>query len=270
MEYLNIHTSTLDSPEFVGADAIERGTWLCLQRYCIGQENSGRIEDCAKWKDRQWQQLVRVTLREVRREARLWRWEGSTLVVFYYPLEAEAKVIAKRLVAQENGKAGGRPKKNPYETEGKPSLVFSEKAKGKEKEGKENNTPQPPFGGSERGGELVERVKGLRPKWAAVALLSAGEERVFRRNRPVLESLTPEDWALLREFLAARIPEGSAWFQPRLLAKFLENPGAALGDAREWKSKQRPALKVVPAPVPVERSEEDAAALAEFLKQKTR
>jgi hypothetical protein len=139
-----------------------------------------------------------------------------------------------------------------------------------EKRREDKNTPQPPCRGGERGGELVERVKGLRPKWAAVALLSAGEERVFRRNRPVLEALTLEDWALLREFLAARIPEGSAWFQPRLLAKFLENPGAALGDAREWKSKQRPALKVVPAPVPVARSEEDAAALAEFLKQKTR
>jgi len=122
----------MDSAEFVGADTVERGTWLSLQRYNIGQENSGLIEDCAKWKDRQWQQLCRVTLKEVRREARLFRWEGNDLRVFYYPQEAEDIVRMKRLVAQENGKLGGRPVKNPNETERKPTLVISGKAKGKE------------------------------------------------------------------------------------------------------------------------------------------
>lgn len=145
MEYLNIPVCVLDSSEFIGADQIERGTWLCLQRYCIGQENSGVIDDCAKWKDRQWQQVCRVTLREVRRESRLFRWEGFNLRVFYYPQDSEDQVKAKRLVAKANGKMGGRPLKNPAETQPKPTLVIFEKAKGKEKKGKEIDIDPAPF-----------------------------------------------------------------------------------------------------------------------------
>lgn len=271
MEYLNIHTSTLDSPEFVGADQIERGTWLCLQRYCIGQENSGVIPDCGKWKDRQWQQLCRVTLREVRREARLFRWEGMNLRVFYYPLEAEEKVIRKRLVAQENGKSGGRPLKNPEETQSKPMLVFSEKAKGKEKEWKENNTPLPPFRGDERTSEedLISQIKSLRKAWQVTPHLSSRERRLFRQNFAIFADCKPDDWQVQRAFLAASLPEGSALFQPALLRVYLTDPGATLGHAWAWKGKQRPRLAVLPdAPRPV--SEEDAAALAEFLNKPKR
>lgn len=254
MEYLNLHTSVMDSPEFVGADTIERGTWLSLQRYCIGQENSGLIEDCAEWKDRQWQQVARVTLREVRRKSRLFRWEGNNLRIFYYPQEAEDIVVAKRLVAQANGKLGGRPRKNPDATQPKPTLVISEKAKGKEKKGNEIYPPLPPPGECESGQDLqlIEKIKSLNRKWQGSPLLTAREARVFRANRGIFARFTEEDWEVKREFMRAKLGDGTAYFKPWKLGVYLEDAGSVLAHARDWKDKQRPKLAVLPDATPAD------------------
>ena len=274
MEYWNVHVSVLDSSEFVGADQIERGTWLCLQRFCVGQENSGLIRDCAKWKDRQWQQVCRVTLREVRRDARLFRWEGENLRVFYYPQEAEDTVKKKRLVAQENGKMGGRPPKNPEETHWKPTLDISEKAKGNGMEGNEILSPQPPFQGGETGSveELIRKILGLRKEWRAVPGLSAKEDRVFRKNQGLLAMFSPESWEVIREFLGASLSEGDAYFQPLKLIKFLEEPGGVMARAVAWKAKQRVLrFEVVPkvADGPVATAA-DVAEMVESLKKRAK
>lgn len=104
MDWLNLHTSTLDSPEVVGADPRARATWLFLLRYCVGQENGGLIRDCASWGDRKWQQAIRVTKREVAQSTQLWRWEGGDLRVNFYPTKKEKEVQAKR----EGGRLGGQ------------------------------------------------------------------------------------------------------------------------------------------------------------------
>ena len=134
MDWLNLHTSTLDSPAFVGSAPVERSTWLCLLRFCIGQENGGRITGGRRWKDRQWQQLARVTLREITLKSELWKWDGEDLIVTFYPLEKEAQVMEKRKVARENGKRGGRPTGantiTKEATQTKPRLVISGKAEG--------------------------------------------------------------------------------------------------------------------------------------------
>lgn len=121
MEWLNIHTSVMDSQEFIRSHPIDRATWLALQRYCVGQENGGRIVGCKPWGDRSWQQLCRVTLREVKRSTELWHWDGQDLVVFAYPIEQEALVQVRRESARVNGKSGGRPLK----TREKPALVIA-------------------------------------------------------------------------------------------------------------------------------------------------
>lgn len=148
MDWLNLHASIMDSPEFVGSGTRERGVWLSLLRYCIGQENAGRIESSRLWKDRQWQQLARVTAREVATDCRLYWWTGDTLVLWGYPSDKEGEVIRRREAARANGKTGGRPRiNNPEITNvgylSKPTSVISGKAerewkgKGKEKENTE-------------------------------------------------------------------------------------------------------------------------------------
>lgn len=103
MNWLNIETATLDSEAFVGSDPTARATWLCLLRYCAGQENGGRIVACKSWPDRKWQQLARVTKAEVEAESALWAWAGDDLTVWSYPAEKEAEVQHKR----DAGKRGG-------------------------------------------------------------------------------------------------------------------------------------------------------------------
>ena len=103
MEWLNIHSSILDSPEMIGSEPVDRATWLMLMRYCAGQENGGRIASCRDWGDRKWQQVCRVTLQEIARISELWHWEEDCLVVHGYPKEKESIVVAKR----EAGRKGG-------------------------------------------------------------------------------------------------------------------------------------------------------------------
>jgi hypothetical protein len=176
MDWLNLHTSTLDSPEFVGSSPVERSTWLCLLRFCIGQENSGRIVGGRTWKDRQWQQLARVTLREVSVSCGLWKWDGDDLIVGFYPGEKENEVKTRREVARKNGLRGGRPEKTntganvgpnvgPHEithgiTQEKPTSVIFAKAEGEregegERKEKGNQSSAAPAGAPD-GGEAAE------------------------------------------------------------------------------------------------------------------
>ena len=134
MDWLNLHISTIDSPEATVCDPTRRATWIWLLRFCIGQENGGRIENCGAWGDTTWQQMAKVRLREVRAESTLWRWDGDSLIVHFYPAEKQDEVQAKREVARTNGRSGGRPKKTNVGTNvgysSKPTLVESVKAEG--------------------------------------------------------------------------------------------------------------------------------------------
>ena len=157
MNWINLNVTVLDSEEFLGAEPTERATWLCLLRYCVGQENGGRVPQAKEWKDRKWQQVVRVTLKEIAAKCDLWKWEGDDLIVTYYPEDKEAEVKhlrsigkqtseAKRSAAKANGSKGGRPTKdqteNPTETQqethAKPiELEVERKGSRKESEGEE-------------------------------------------------------------------------------------------------------------------------------------
>jgi hypothetical protein len=266
MDWLNLHTSTLDSAEFIGAEPTQRATWLCLQRYCIGQENGGRIVDCAEWTDRRWQQLCRVTRREVLSNCALWTWENTSLVVWSYPVEKEAEVIHKRNVARENGRSGGRPSKT---TEPEPTLVLgpisydkpmsvlSPKAEGKGKEGegkgKEGNTPRK-RGSKVVGYSLSEQPEDVRDRmlninslknrqastnWTAkefAAFQAAGldtaiEDDFHEQFSPVSKYYAAEA-AELREFWRASDPRAD--FRRRDLLTLLNNWAGEVDRAREW------------------------------------
>jgi hypothetical protein len=108
MEWLNIHISALDGPEFKGADPIQRATWLCLLRFAIGQENHGIIEDCREWSDRKWQQIAGVTRKEAMTDCDLWWFEGDSIKVAFYPQRHEDKARKNRILASSGGRAAAR------------------------------------------------------------------------------------------------------------------------------------------------------------------
>jgi len=101
MDWLNLHASTLDSSEFIGAKPAQRSTWICLLRFCIGQENGGRIVGADSWGDRRWQQQVRVTLREIKDYCDLWRVDGEDIEVNFYPAAKQKEVEAKRKAGKD-------------------------------------------------------------------------------------------------------------------------------------------------------------------------
>ena len=145
MIYLNLKTSTLRAPEYIGSEPTQRGTWLNLMCYCCEQENGGVIDGCAGWKDRQWQQTAGVTLAEVREDCDLWKWDGDALVVTFYPSEKEAEVRGKREAGKRGGSAKSEAKTqasrqngakhNPSTTQAEPKL----EPNGRERNGKEWN-----------------------------------------------------------------------------------------------------------------------------------
>lgn len=104
MEWLNLHTSTLDSEAFMDASPPHRSTWLLLLRYCIGQENGGTIEGVRSWPDMKCIRLLGLTQAEIQDESDLWGWEGDNLVVEFYPTDKEKSVRA----ARKNGRNGVR------------------------------------------------------------------------------------------------------------------------------------------------------------------
>ena len=97
MEWLNLHIAKhLRSPAAIGSSPEEVGTWVRVLGYCCEQENGGRIVGGALWKDRQWQQLCAVTIRELRAADRLICFDGEDVVVNGYSVEKEAEVIRGR------------------------------------------------------------------------------------------------------------------------------------------------------------------------------
>lgn len=164
MKYLNLDLSDLRSMDVLGEAPQERATWLMLMAYCADQENGGTIRDCAGWKDRKWQQGVKVTLAEVQSESALWEWSGDDLIVHLYPVEheAKAKAIAERNKA--NGKKGGRPKGTQKEPSGFPDgtqMGTIKEGKGRKEKGREGEAPQPPLDSiREAGGAFVDDDAG--------------------------------------------------------------------------------------------------------------
>jgi hypothetical protein len=106
MIWMNLNVALLRAPEFLGSEPVARATWLCVLGYCIDQENGGRIENCADWKDRQWQQTCGVTRDEVMQASPLLTWSDNDLIVWQFPIHAQKKCLTNR----ENGRKGGLSK----------------------------------------------------------------------------------------------------------------------------------------------------------------
>ena len=260
MEWINLHTSVLDSPEFIGADPVDRATWLCLMRYCAGQENGGVIGDAKAWSDRRWQQLARVTLREVKRTCPLWRWDADSLRVAFYNPDKEEEVRRLRSQASNaararwnartmpSGMPDGIPDPMPKSTD-----AGTAEGKGREEKGKEGKIPPTPKGDASGSksrkakpasvhpsehaepiqsrmyaiGDLLRRLRSTR--W------SADDAEAFKAAG--LGALSEADFAEqidpLRRYYLAVIPREKD-FRRRDVLRLLRNWAGEIDKARSW------------------------------------
>lgn len=264
MNWLNIETATLDSEEFVGSDPVTRATWLCLLRYCCGQENGGVILGCKSWSDRKWQQLARVTQAEVLAESALWIWEGENLHLWAYPTDREIEVQHRRERARTNGLKGGRPTNNPpaeqkkptSETNEKPTLVHFAKAEGEEKrreekikegEEKEKEKPNAPDGaplllvGEETA--ISAKPPAKTPAMRRVELLfrrrettpwDKSEQRAWKDARVNVEQTSEEDWKALTSFYAFEETTTHVVYRRQSLDTLLNNWSSEIDKARQF------------------------------------
>lgn len=187
MEWLNIHTSTIDSPEVGAAEPQDIGTWLKLLRYCAGQENGGRIRGAKEWPERLWLFGVKVTAADVQRECDLWTWQGADLLVEFYPKQKESEVRAKRKGGTKGAHSRWSEKKPastlaPYgspmpeampsakpQANGSPIHMSDAEGEGKGKGKEYTHTPG---------------ARGLTPDWAEVEAFAqaAGVDVPFARD----------------------------------------------------------------------------------------
>ena len=280
MNWLNLQTSVIRSPEYVGCDPIQRATWLNLMIYCAEQENGGVIPDCKCWKDRRWQQTCGVTKDEVGDQCELWSFDGENLNLWGYPTEKEveiqrnresgskggkARTEAKISAVKANGALGGRPK-TQAETKAKPKRNLSENlTEGKGKEGKGILPPTPkteasesnedfyeenmPTGNTQSMIELEKRVRSLRSGWELP--LAYSEQRQLAAAARCLSELTATQWQTLKDYMHAKIPNGVPAWQPRSRTKFLENPSDVWTHASAWRKKQEASRPTNTIPMPV-------------------
>lgn len=241
MQYINMHTDTLRSSEYIGSSPAERGTWFSVLGWCVTQENGGRMVGAALWKDRQWQQTCGVTLREVRSASRLLNIEGDDVVVVFYPIDKEEIVRKKREVASH----GGRAKALAYarangiadkEANGEAYAVAKRSA---ERKGKEYNTPLPPLQGDlhgsdsvskssdsspsadaeflekkEKGGPALARVRGLF-RIRATTPLDAAERRAWEKAWRAVVATDGAGWRALEWWFSLPADAPAAKFRKR-------------------------------------------------------
>ena len=154
MNWINIKTSDLRAPQFIGSDPTARGTWVAVLGYCYEQENGGLIAGCKTWKDRQWQQVCGVTREEIDGAQSLMGWQDDDLRVWGYPSDLEDEIKRKREAGRKGGQArtqakieaskANGAKQNPSRTQAEPkqepNVIVIERERvieKKEKDGKD-------------------------------------------------------------------------------------------------------------------------------------
>ncbi len=244
MDWLNLHTSVLDSPEFLGAEPLDRATWLCLLRYCIGQENSGTIQECSEWGDRKWQQFVRVTKKEVTRTCDLWAWLNGNVVVRFYPLDKEQSLQAKRNAGRIGGSSRSDAKVEASKRNAKQNTKQSpstDPTEGKGREGKgSGREPEP----KQDGGE------GPEPDPASVFEPAAAKGAKTRTPEQEWHYVCHDAWFVaLQDVLGPKLAK-SNWRQwKRLVDRYGIEPVISVADdldvEERWASNAEERLRVL-------------------------
>ena len=88
---------------------------------------------------------------------------------------------------------------------------------------------------------LQARVQGLKKEWRLA--LTYEEQQAMLKNGACLYSLEDADWARLHAYLAAKVPEGAGYWQPRNRGQFIASLPDVHGHACRWEEKSGNAPK---------------------------
>lgn len=273
---MNIPTALFSSPEFIGAEPIQRATWIALLAWCCTQENGGIIEGCRSWGMRRWMQTCGVMDKEVMNGGELYHFDGDNLVVFGYPGGVQELLERKRVIARENGKLGGRPKKThvetDMETEEKPTLVseltdvgteigtnVGANIQNRKKERKEerniggetttvDSTPgkeepaDADLGASPGAARFMAACLEINPSWSRTMPTAIEQAAALEAYRSAQGRVTPRDMEMLRDYYASGLTEDckkKAFWRPDSRKKFWECFGDVLTHADRWAKETR-------------------------------
>lgn len=195
MDWINIHTSMLRAPEYLGSEPTARATWLNVLSWCCTQENSGRIRNCRAWKDRQWQQLCGVMEQEINSAEPLLCWDGNDLLVWGYPVAKQTEVQQDRI----NGAKGGQSR-----SEAKIQASRANGAKRKPSQSQANPKPEP--NGMEGNGRewKGKEENGSRANVAEVSATSDADWIKELQAQPAYQYLdVPREFSKMQTWCAA-------------------------------------------------------------------
>ena len=233
MNWMNIRTELLRTPEFAGASKGAIETWLRVLAYCCEQENGGRLENAVKWNDRTWMATCGVTKEEVEAAKPLLYDDGVDYFVTEYPTEKQAEVQAKRKAGKRGGKKSAASRASSCA-----STTASTEGEGErevELEGKRNGTPPARKGvvdGKDSDllptSENSKRVATMFHRRLTTAW-SVKEKKAFMD----LGTISAEDMAIMEEYYGALIPKDD--YRRHDLLTCLNNWPGEVDRARKWK-----------------------------------
>lgn len=239
MNWINIRTETLRSPEFIHAKPGAMETWLKVLAYCCEQENGGMVFDCEEWEDRQWLSLCGVTKSDIENAFGLMYFLDGNLNVRKYPLEKQKEVSKKRLSGKKGGSCKTQAKTQASRVNGtqggRPSITQAPnptERNGKEGEGNRNpngNNPPTPQGAS--ASPPLSHGNGRRPTTETSMRIATLFNRSLDREWTDKEikaykkllPIDPSDLSAVEQYTKSERAKGDDGIHRRDLQTFLNN-----------------------------------------------
>ena len=103
------------------------------------------------------------------------------------------------------------------------------------KEKNENNDTHSTYNKNAVSGDLVKKIKSLRPEWEKQPNLTNTEYKMLTNSiREEMESLEDKDWDRMKCYLAYKKASDEPWWQPNIRYKFIETFLSVHEQAKRW------------------------------------
>lgn len=235
MNWINLRTELLRTPEFANAKPGAIETWLRVLAYCCEQENDGRLAGAATWTERAWMTTCGVTKAEVENAAPLIYDDAVDVFVDGFPSEKQAEVQAKRKAGKKGGRSSGRSRASSTasrlaRTEGEGEGEEEVQVERKENKNGEKEPPSSPAadashpweGDWRRLGKLFRRRESTQPTQKELKALK------------VITPIPAEDFKLIEAYYNFSHPP-AADYRRRDLQTLLNNWPGELDRARRFR-----------------------------------